>query len=187
MVANAVRWTVKDLETMPDDWGWKRYEVIDGELFVTRAPHAFHQSAAGRLHVALENWSDKSGLGRALETPGIVFSPEDGVIPDLIWATHQRIETGLDDAGHFTIAPELIVEILSAGKANESRDKDNKRKLYSRYGVQEYWIVDWRQKTLEIYRRDQAQLKLTCTLLGSDPITSPLLPDFAMNLDQVFR
>lgn len=187
MVANAVRWTVKDLETMPDDWGWKRYEVIDGELFVTIAPHISHQSAAGQIQVALSNWSDKADLGWAVQTPGITFSPEDGVIPDLVWATHQRIKTGLNEAGHFVVAPELIIEILSAEKAHDSRDRENKRKLYSRYGVQEYWIVDWRQKTLEIYRRDQAQLKLTCTLLGSDPITSPLLPGFEINLDQVFR
>nr|WP_315865264.1 hypothetical protein [Acaryochloris thomasi] len=42
MVANAVRWTTQDLEVMPDDWGWKRYEIIDGELFVTRASHISH-------------------------------------------------------------------------------------------------------------------------------------------------
>ncbi len=57
MVANRVRWTVQDVEVMPDDDGWKRYEVIDGELFVTRVPHIFHQIAAIRLHVALGNWS----------------------------------------------------------------------------------------------------------------------------------
>lgn len=171
---------------MPDDWGWKRYEVIDGELLVTRAPHIFHQSAASRLHIALGNWSDRFDLGRTFETPGIVFSPGDGVIPDLVWVSHERLENGIDEAGHFTIAPELIIEILSAGKNNEQRDKDIKRRLYSKYGVSEYWVVDWRLKTIEVYRRNQAQLELVCTLLENDVLSSPLLPEFELAIDKVF-
>ncbi|NJN73140.1 MAG: Uma2 family endonuclease [Limnothrix sp. RL_2_0] len=187
MVANAVRWTVQDLEAMPDDGGWKRYEVIDGELFVTRAPHIFHQSAASQLHIALGNWSEKTASGRVFETPGVVFSPDDGVIPDLVWVSHERLENGVDESGHFTVAPELIVEILSAGKTNEQRDKETKRKLYSLYGVQEYWVMNWRLKTIEIYRRNQAQLELVCTLFSNDKLISPLLPEFEMAVDQVFR
>lgn len=186
MVANAVRWTVQDLEAMPDDGGWKRYEVVDGELFVSHAPHIFHQSAAGQLQVALGNWSDESDLGRVFHAPGVVLSPEDGVIPDLVWVTHKRFGLGINEAGHLTVAPELIVEVLSAGKSNEQRDKEAKRKLYSVYGVREYWIVDWRLKTMEIYRRNQAQLELVCTLLENDVLSSPLLPEFEMVVSQVF-
>lgn len=187
MVTNAIRWTVKDLEAMPDDWGWKRYEVIDGELFVSRAPHYFHQRPASKLNILLGIWSEKTGLGEVTQTPGLVFSPEDGVIPDLVWASHERIAASLDEAGHFTLAPELVVEIVSAGKNNEQRDRHLKLRLYSKYGVREYWIVDWRQQTLEIYRRDQAQLKRVATLLDADLITSPLLPEFSVPLEQIFR
>ncbi|MEL7512699.1 MAG: Uma2 family endonuclease, partial [Cyanobacteria bacterium J06554_3] len=70
MVANPVTWTIEDLDAMPDDGGWKRYEIISGELLVTRAPHIRHQSAASKLHVNLENWSEKTGLGNSFEVPG---------------------------------------------------------------------------------------------------------------------
>lgn len=72
MVANSIQWTTKDLISIPDG-GQKRYEIIDGELLVTRAPHIRHQSAASKIHVRLENWSEETGLGNAFETPGVVF------------------------------------------------------------------------------------------------------------------
>ena len=186
MVAPSLRWTTRDLEVMPDDGGWKRYEIIDGELYVTRAPHARHQGAAGNLHIRLGSWSEETGLGITLEAPGVIFTPTDAVIPDLVWMSRERFDSGLDDAGHLIVAPEIVVEILSAGETNARRDKETKLKLYSRYGVREYWIVSWQQKTLEVYRRTDAQLQLASTLLVGDVLTSPLLPGFSLPIDRIF-
>ncbi|MEL7143983.1 MAG: Uma2 family endonuclease [Cyanobacteria bacterium J06643_4] len=186
MVANPVTWTIQDLDAMPDDGGWKRYEIISGELLVTRAPHIFHQGAASKLNTRLETWSEKTGLGRSFQVPGVIFTDIDAVIPDVVWASNERLETGLDDAGHFVIAPELMVEVLSSGGKNEDRDKKFKLKLYSLHGVQEYWIVNWRLKEIEIYRRDSGLLKRAATLLASDTLTSPLLPEFECELSSVF-
>lgn len=186
MVANSVTWTVQDLDAMPDDGGWKRYEIIDGELLVTRAPHFRHQDAASQLNLWLSSWSSKSGLGRSVQAPGVIFSDIDAVIPDLVWASNERIENGLDKAGHFVVAPELMVEVLSSGGENEQRDKQLKLKLYSLHGVQEYWIVNWRLKEIEVYRRADAVLQKVSTLLVSDTLTSPLLPGFECGLAGVF-
>ncbi|OKH19449.1 Uma2 family endonuclease [[Limnothrix rosea] IAM M-220] len=188
MFADKVHWTINDLKNLPDDDGWTRYEIINGGLFVSRLPHAFHQMAAGELLCCLAKWTqEKKSDSTVVLSPGLLLSPADSVIPDLVWIKNERLEAGLNGDGHLTVAPELIAEVLSAGGVNEQRDRDSKLKLYSRYGVREYWIVDWRQKSLEIYRRDQAQLKLVATLLDSDPITSPLLPEFAVPLDQIFK
>ncbi len=186
MVANSLLWTTADLEVMPDDGGWNRHEIIAGELFVTRAPHIRHQSAAGRIHVYLENWSDETVSGRSFEAPGVIFTPNDAVIPDVVWVSNERLASGINDAGHFTIAPELVVEILSAGEGNGQRDKSVKLKLYSQYGVQEYWIVNWQLKTVEIYRRTDAQLQIVATMLVGDTLTSPLLPGFSVLIDRLF-
>ncbi len=186
MVANSLYWTTADLDAMPDDGGWLRHEIIEGELFVTRAPHIRHQGAASKIHVRLEIWSEETGLGSSFETPGLVFTQTDAVIPDVVWASKERLDKGIDNAGHFTIAPELVVEVLSAGEQNEQRDKSIKLKLYSRYGVQEYWIVNWQLQTLEIYRRTDAQLQLVATLLAGDTLTAPLLPGFSVEIDRIF-
>jgi Uma2 family endonuclease len=84
-------------------------------------------------------------------------------------------------------APELTVEILSPGSTNEQRDRELKLKLYSRIGVEEYWIADWRARTLEIYRRSEGRLQFAATLSGDDVLTSPLLPGFALPLGELWE
>ena len=75
MVANSLRWTTRDLDAMPDDGGWKRYEIIDGELYVTRAPHIRHQAAGGKIYFGLESWSRQTQLGEPFQTPGAIKLP----------------------------------------------------------------------------------------------------------------
>jgi len=185
IIKDPLRWTTADIESLATD-EWKRYEIVDGELFVTRAPHIGHQGAAGRIYVRLLLWSEETSLGQPILTPGLIFSNADNVIPDVVWVSHQRLATIVDDEGHLTGAPELIVEVLSAGSTHERRDKGAKLKLYSLKGVQEYWIVDWRLQQLEIYRRDDAQLQLYQTLLTDDEISSPLLPGFFCTVNRFF-
>lgn len=131
-------------------------------------------------------WSEETKLGNPIQTPGVIFTEVDAVIPDLVWASNQRWENGLDEAGHFIVAPELNVEVLSAGEKNEQRDRQTKLKLYSLHGVQEYWIVNWRLKEIEVYRREDAVLQKVATLLVADKLTSPLLPGFECVVADVF-
>jgi Uma2 family endonuclease len=69
---------------------------------------------------------------------------------------------------------------------NELRDRQAKLKVYSMYGVQEYWIVDWQLQQVTIYRREQGMLRLALTLLAGDELSSPLLPGFACPLARLF-
>ncbi|WP_017654514.1 Uma2 family endonuclease [Fortiea contorta] len=184
-ISNKVRWTTSDLELLTTD-EWKRYEIIDGELFVTRAPHWKHQRTAGNIHLELEIWSRSSQIGEPIITPGIIFTEADNVIPDVVWISHQRLAQLLDDEGHLKGAPELIVEVLSPGATNERRDREAKLKLYSTTGVKEYWIANWQLQQLEVYHREATQLKLVATLLADDEITSPLLPSFGVRVQRFF-
>ncbi len=186
MVAGPITWTIQDLDAIPDDGGWKRYEIVNGELFVIRAPHIRHQGAATKINTRLEAWSEDTKLGNSFQTPGVIFTETDAVIPDVVWASNERLENGIDNSGHFVVAPELIVEVLSSDEKNEQRDKKLKLKLYSLHGVQGYWIVNWRLKELEVYRRDNASLQTVSTLLTTDTLTSPLLPGFECAVSSLF-
>jgi Putative restriction endonuclease len=83
MVTASLQWTTRDLEVIPDD-GWQRHEIIDGELYVTRAPHIRHQGAANKLNIRLQVWSETTGLGQAFQTPGVIFTPTDRLTSPLL-------------------------------------------------------------------------------------------------------
>jgi len=182
----SVRWTTADLEALPDPLDDTRYEIIDGELYVAKQPQYYHQVTCAEITWALTDWNHRSRAGSVSIAPGIVFAEDDDVAPDLAWISRDRLAAALDEKGHFRVAPDLIVEVLSPGAHNEQRDRDAKLKLYSRRGVLEYWIVDWRLPQIEVYRRRDLALALAATLRQADTLASPLLPGFAIPLAELF-
>jgi Uma2 family endonuclease len=180
-----VRWTIADLEPLPDFDG-TRYEIIDGELYVSKPNHWNHQVACCNLCVSLAIWSLETSQGDAVQAPGIIFSDENAVAPDVVWISKSRQAAVLGEDGKLHGAPELVIEVLSPGAVNERRDKEAKLKLYSVHGVREYWIVDWVPQTVEIYRRVSATLQLATTLHREDKLTSPLLPKFKLRVSEIF-
>jgi Uma2 family endonuclease len=177
----AYRFTSADLERFPRIEG-VRYEIIDGELFVSTQPQWGHQYACSAIITALQIWNRQTGAGFAAGAPGLIFSADNDAAPDVVWVSRARLPALLDEGGHLRGAPELVVEVLSPGPVNERRDREVKLGLYSRQRVQEYWIVDWRARTVETYHHDGAALVLTATLTGNDTITSTVLPGFACPL-----
>ena len=183
-MSTARRWTSADLAGLPNDG--KRYEIINGDLYVSQQPHWHHQQACGRIFAALNAWSRQTGAGEANLAPDVIFAEDDDVTPDVVRISQARRTTALGPEGHLHAAPELVVEVLSPGEANERRDQEVKLKLYSRRGVLEYWIVDWRTQQLEVYQREQLALRLVATLYPMDALTSPLLPGFVHQVATLF-
>lgn len=176
--------TVSDLDAMPDDGN--RYEIIEGELFVSRAPSLNHQRISGNIFAALRNHLDQNPVGEAITTPGIIFSDFNGVIPDLVFISHERrdeIATG----DRITGAPDLVIEIMSPGAENERRDRTAKRQLYGKYGVREYWVVDPAKRTIEVYVLAGHTLKLQVRFAEDDDLMSSLLPGFSCKVESIFR
>ena len=180
-----LRWTIHDLEAYPVEEG-KRYEIVEGELFVTTQPHWAHQDVCLTLAVELRLWIKQGGHGAVQLAPGVIFDDENAVAPDLVWVSAQRLPLILNEDGKLHGAPELAVEVLSPGSVNTRRDREVKLRLYSLRGVREYWIIDWPAKSLQVYRREAAALKLAATLLVDDELSSPLLPGFSLSVARLF-
>jgi Uma2 family endonuclease len=142
-------WTVEQLATLPDDG--QRYEIIDGELYVTPSPAYRHQYAVLDLATSLQAYLKPLGLGVALPAPADVeFSRRTVVEPDVLVVplSAGRRPRDFAEAGRLLLA----VEVLSPGTA--ARDRGVKRELYQRQNVPEYWIVDLDARLIERWRPD---------------------------------
>lgn len=185
-----IRYTVDELEFMPEDTN--RYELIKGELFVSRAPHLDHQRTITNFMRVFLPYLEKNPIGEIVTTPGVIFSEKDAVIPDLVFAAHETIEKsvigeGEQFEGKFNAAPELIIEILSYGKKDIERDRVVKRELYGKYKVKEYWVVDGLFNRTEVYRFADGGMQLIKQFEIHESIETQILPDFELKLTDIFR
>lgn len=142
------RITWQDVQQLPDDG--KRYEAIEGDLYVTPAPSIRHQRISLRLERALMTILVDSGRGEMLHAPvGVEFpDTEEGVQPDIIFVSDER--KGIVADAWLMGPPDLVVEILSPRTSH--RDRGIKLRLYERQRVAEYWIVDPENDAVEVWR-----------------------------------
>lgn len=175
--------TVADLEAMPEDGN--RYEVIEGELFVSCAPGLTHQRVSMNIAYLIRRYLEDNPIGLVFATPGLILTELSGVIPDIVFFRHELSEK-IVSGERLTAAPDLVIEILSPGAENIRRDRIAKRQLYARHGVAEYWMVDLEKQMLEIYRLQKSALELVATLKGEDEVTSPFLPGFSCSASEIF-
>jgi len=176
--------TIADLEATPDDGN--RYELIDGELYVSTAPSTFHQSVLMNLGALLWNYLREHPIGTVYPGVGVIFDDHNAAVPDLVYASRGRLRDTLV-GGRLTGPPEIAIEILSPGSTNENRDRHIKLNLYAARGVDEYWILDPENRSVEIHRRsDAGALDSRVNLRGADQLTTALLPGFSAQVDELF-
>ena len=179
----SVKFTYDDFLNFPADG--KRHEIIDGEHYVTPSPNTKHQRTCTNLVVALGTCLKRHPLGEVFVAPfDVVFSDLDVVEPDLIYISRERAGTLTEQ--HVRGAPDLVVEILSPG--TRKTDEVTKRKLYERFAVGEYWVVDPELETIKIYRRIEGAFVRVSELSveQQDALTTPLLPAFSVPLTEIF-
>jgi len=179
----SARLTYEDYLGLPVDG--KRYEIIEGELFVNPAPFTRHQRIVGRIYRALETHFELRGGGEAFVAPLDVVLADDSIVqPDVLAITAAR--ASFIGEKNITGAPDLVVEVLSEG--SRRTDELIKRKLYERYGVDEYWIVDPVIDTIKIHRRTAEGFTRVAEISKETggAITSPMLPDFTLDVNVVF-
>jgi Uma2 family endonuclease len=179
----SVKFTYEDFLNFPDDG--KRHEIIDGEHFVTPSPNTKHQAVSMNLAAILWTYLKEHPIGAVFTAPfDVVFSDFDVVEPDVLYISRER--AGVLTEKHMRGAPDLVVEILSAG--TRKTDEVTKRRLYERSGVNEYWVVDPELDAIKIYRRVEGTFPRVAELAAEagDTLTMPLLPGFAVSLAAVF-
>ncbi|MEK6301210.1 MAG: Uma2 family endonuclease [Acidobacteriota bacterium] len=176
--------TVADLDCTPDDGN--KYELIEGEIYMSRAPGLTHQITLQNFQMALGSYLTNNPIGIVVPGPGVIFDDFNGVIPDIVFFRNER-RAEIASGERMNGAPDLVIEIISPGTENERRDRVLKRRLYGRFGVKEYWLVDLAGMTVEVCRLGEEGLELAAVFAGEDEMTSSVLPGFSVRVSDLFR
>lgn len=180
-----VKLTYEDYLSLPEDG--KRHELIDGEHYVTATPNRRHQAIVANLLGMIWSHLQHQPIGRVFTAPfDVIFSDFDVVEPDVLYLSRTRMEQ-IETSPWVRGAPDLVVEIGS--ESTRRRDETIKRRLYERFGVSEYWIVDPEIDVIKVYRRvgDRFARAAELALENGDVLTTPLLPALEMPLVKIFE
>jgi Uma2 family endonuclease len=176
-----IKFTYQQYRHLPED---RRYELIEGELYMTPSPQEAHQRFSGRLQFQLVKFIEEKNLGYIYNAPMDVYLSEFSVVqPDLMFISRDR--KGIIKKEYIQGAPDLVIEILSPGTS--SRDQITKKQLYGKYGVIEYWIVDPEAKTIEILTQGNTGLETLRVFNEKMILETTLLPAFTLQVACVFR
>jgi Uma2 family endonuclease len=160
------------------------YELIDGDIMRRTSPNLEHQEASANLHFALMSFIKPKQLGRIYAAPMDVYlSPTDLVVPDLVFVASGNPAI-LNTSRCIVGVPDLIIEILSRG--TQGVDRGRKMRQYRAAKVAEYWIVDPRLKSIEVYEWTNTGYELTSTAEEIGEIESKVLTDFKLEVATVF-
>ena len=171
-------WTLDGLAALPDDGN--RYEIIDGELFVTPTPTMRHQMIVSDLFRILDAYVCELGQELFGSPIGVPFSERTYIEPDMtvVPRVNGKRPVAFSDAGVLTLA----VEVLSPSTAR--RDRTVKRVMYQKNNVPEYWIVDIDARTIEVWRPTDTQPHVCRERLVWQP--SPSHPPLEIDVNAFF-
>ncbi len=176
------QWQYEDWLRLPED-GF-RYELFEGELLMSPPPTVEHQNAVSSLLAAMRRHARKNDLGLVLTAPiGVRLLESSAVIqPDILF-----IEKSRKDIVHQDLiegAPDLVVEVLSP--SNWMIDRGRKQEAYRRAGVREYWIVDYRARTIDVLVLDSGEYVQRGHYGEHDQAPSEALSGFEIEVAEVF-
>lgn len=182
MAAPALRlWDYEAYADLPADG--QRYEIMDGELFVSPAPYTRHQTLSRRIQFKLYLLYEESGRGQIFNALcDVILATKTVVQPDLALVLKDSVaqisQRGIEGP------PDLVVEILSPSTARV--DLRIKRMIYAQHGVREYWVVDPQRDDIQVCTEPNGGFQQSVTYTSEQTLRSPLLPDLALSLAPIF-
>ena len=151
---------------------------------MTASPRLLHQIVVGNLYLLLEPCCRARSLGRVFLAPvDVVLSPFDVLVPDLVFVAAGR--PGGAEEANLTAAPDLAIEVLSRSTAG--RDRGAKRRIYERFGVREYWLVDAARRTVDRVVFGATRGGEMTRLGAGDRLRSELFPGLEVTVEEIFR
>ena len=169
-----------DYLATPDDG--KRYEIVDGELFVTASPSPMHQRVSRRLERQLEDYFHGRSIGEVFNAPiDVILTDHDVFVPDLIVVSNPATisKRGIDGP------PLLVIEILSPSTSKQ--DRGVKARRYAELGVPHYWIADPDTRRFHCHRLVDGTFRLVLDAEGDAVLSHPDFPGLEIDLASLWR
>ncbi|MDR0719092.1 MAG: Uma2 family endonuclease [Treponema sp.] len=178
------RFTYADYKAWEPDEG-ERFELIDGIVYAIAAPTDFHQAISGELFRQIANYlHGKPCKARQAPYDVRLFYEEDEsdntvVQPDISVICDEKKRGPEGCRG----APDLAVEVLAP--SNTADEYVRKFNLYMEAGVQEYWIVSPKSKTVQSFTLQNGAYAGRAYNSGA-ALPSTALKGLSINLNEVF-
>ena len=171
-------WTYEEYACLDDTV----FEIINGKAFMSPSPELFHQQWVGDLFAILRQYIKAHTLGKVFVARIDVVLDRDNVVqPDLVFVS--TAHAGLLERRGIMGAPDLVVEVVSPGSLR--RDRYDKRDLYARFGVREFWLADVANRSLEVLSLQADGYHLSACATGEGKIRSTILPGLELDLAQL--
>ncbi len=175
----AKRWTYEEYYELDDD---RRYEIIGGNLLMAPAPDTWHQDWSRKLFRLIDRFVAQNNRGEVFYAPiDIVLDEQNTVQPDIVFIATPNLQI-IQRRAIFGV-PDLLVELVSPSSVR--RDRYDKKALYARFGVKEYWIGDPANKALEILTLREGRYELHCCAEEKGNLTSLALPGLEFDLTEI--
>ena len=174
-------WNYAELCRLTDDG--RRYEIINGTLYLVNTPSYDHQMTAGELLYHLQRFVGQRNLGVVDCAPCALYFPEAGQLihPDLVF---WRDKAPHFDGRAYIGVPALVVEVLAPKSLRH--DRVVKFDLYEAVGVEEYWLADPATCTVEVYTLSHGEYALAGRFSDNELIQSEVLPELTIRTRLLF-
>jgi Uma2 family endonuclease len=167
---------------LPNDG--RRYEIIEGELYVSPAPTTKHQRATTRLTTALDVHTQNDRLGEVFTAPCDVYLAHTSIVqPDILFVSRER--SSIITEANIQGPPDLVVEVISP--SSTKTDKETKRDLYATFGVRHYWVVDPMERWVRAYELGRDGFyELVAEAHGDERFSSEPFPALTIQLGNLW-
>jgi len=173
-------YTCEDYNRLPEG---APYQLIGGELIMTPSPMPYHQELSRELGFKLLSFVKENDLGHVYYAPlDVYFSETDVYQPDILFIHKERKKI----IGKIKIegSPDIVIEILSPSTAYY--DLRKKFRIYEKFGVKEYRIVDPELKRIEVYRNENNKYIIFSEAENEGTVSSVILKGFEVELIELF-
>lgn len=162
----------------------KRYEILEGELKMVPAPSTEHQSVSRNIGFLMWDFVKEKGLGVVFCAPIDVVLDDDLVLqPDIVYIKEEN--KNIIDQNAIKGIPDLVVEIVSP--SSTFCDTVEKKEIYRKYGVMEYWLVFPDEKVIELFYLEKGEYIEFCRSKKRGVVQSRILMRLKIDAEDAFE